>query len=247
MQADPPLRFFSAWFCPYAQRAWIALEHTGVPFERIEALKLNEDRNSYWKDERLIAVNPKGLVPTLTLSPRAVAVAGGEGKSGDGEGGEEGGAVGVSGASSKIPMVTDSLVCVEFIEDMAAEAAFAAAKRGGDTEGDTEGDRGGDRGGESLLRVTPATFPPTILSGDPWMRAFERRYVRHVRHRIMRHVTVSNIFTTIRYVTLDNGHPCAPAKHSDIFRPHTETMTHAFAHSGGTLNTNTVTAHFHIR
>ena len=218
MQADPPLRFFSAWFCPYAQRAWIALEHTGVPFERIEALKLNDDRNSYWKDERLIAVNPKGLVPTLTLPPRAVAVAGGgEGKSGDGEGGEEGsavgavGVIGVSGASSKIPMVTDSLVCVEFIEDMAAEAAFAAAKRGGDmegdTEGDTEGDIEGDRGGESLLRVTPATFPPTILSGDPWMRAFERRYVRHVRHRITIHVTVSNIFTTLRYVTFDNETP----------------------------------------
>ena len=193
MQADPPLRFFSAWFCPYAQRAWIALEHTGVPFERIEALKLNEDRNSYWKDDRLLAVNPKGLVPTLTLPPRAAAAAaaggesgGGEGKSGgDGEGEEEGGAVGVSGvcgvsgASSKIPMVTDSLVCVEFIEDMAAEAAFAAVKRDGDTytEGDTEGDKEGDKDGESLLRVTPATFPPTILSGDPWMRAFERRYV----------------------------------------------------------------------
>lgn len=196
MQADPPLRFFSAWFCPYAQRAWIALEHTGVPFERIEALKLNEDRNSYWKDDRLLAVNPKGLVPTLTLPPRASSSAaaggesgGGEGKSGgDGEGEEEGGAVGVSGvrgvsgasgASSKIPMVTDSLVCVEFIEDMAAEAAFAAVKRDGDTytEGDTEGDKEGDKDGESLLRVTPATFPPTILSGDPWMRAFERRYV----------------------------------------------------------------------
>ena len=196
MEAAAPLKFYSAWFCPYAQRAWIALEHTGVPFERIEALKLNEDRNSYWKDDRLLAVNPKGLVPTLTLPPRASSSAaaggesgGGEGKSGgDGEGEEEGGAVGVSGvcgvsgasgASSKIPMVTDSLVCVEFIDDMAAEAAFAAVKRDGDTytEGDTEGDKEGDKDGESLLRVTPATFPPTILSGDPWMRAFERRYV----------------------------------------------------------------------
>lgn len=35
----PPLDFFSAWFCPYAQRAWIALEHHGLKFRKLEGLE----------------------------------------------------------------------------------------------------------------------------------------------------------------------------------------------------------------
>ena len=30
------LQFFSSWFCPYAQRAWIALEELGVAYEWVE-------------------------------------------------------------------------------------------------------------------------------------------------------------------------------------------------------------------
>ena len=33
---DTTLRFFTAWFCPFAQRARIALMAKGVPFEEVE-------------------------------------------------------------------------------------------------------------------------------------------------------------------------------------------------------------------
>eukprot|EP00924_Labyrinthula_sp_SR-Ha-C_P016724 maker-scaffold_6-snap-gene-13.0-mRNA-1 protein AED:0.00 eAED:0.00 QI:213/1/1/1/1/1/2/1365/245 len=57
-------RFLSAWFCPYAQRAWIALEHLQIPHTYVEALHLQEDE-TYKKDVELLKYNKKGLVPTL--------------------------------------------------------------------------------------------------------------------------------------------------------------------------------------
>ena len=32
----PPLRLYSSWFCPYAQRAWIALEIKKAEYEYVE-------------------------------------------------------------------------------------------------------------------------------------------------------------------------------------------------------------------
>jgi len=63
------IKFYSAWFCPYAQRAWLALEHHEIPFEYIESLLVNknqlEGHHGYDKNPRLLELNPKGLVPTL--------------------------------------------------------------------------------------------------------------------------------------------------------------------------------------
>ena len=33
-----PLTYFSAWFCPFAHRTTIALEHHATPYEWVEAL-----------------------------------------------------------------------------------------------------------------------------------------------------------------------------------------------------------------
>ena len=33
-----PLTYYSAWFCPFAHRATIALEHHGIDYEWVEAL-----------------------------------------------------------------------------------------------------------------------------------------------------------------------------------------------------------------
>ena len=44
--AGRPLRFLSAWFCPFAQRAQIALEQRRVPYEFVEALGWNQVR--FW-------------------------------------------------------------------------------------------------------------------------------------------------------------------------------------------------------
>lgn len=89
-------KFMTAWFCPYAQRAWIALNHHAVPFERHESLSLKiadgeslRDALGYDKTALLLKHNPAGLVPTIVDS-------------------EEAG-----------PAIHDSLTCVEFADDLA--------------------------------------------------------------------------------------------------------------------------------
>lgn len=57
MQASVPI-FYNAWFCPFAQRAWIALLEKGVQFEYVE-------QDPYNKTPEWLAVNPKGLVPAI--------------------------------------------------------------------------------------------------------------------------------------------------------------------------------------
>ena len=49
---------YNAWFCPFAQRAWIALLHKGVDFDYVE-------QNPYNKTEEWLAINPRGLVPAI--------------------------------------------------------------------------------------------------------------------------------------------------------------------------------------
>ena len=53
------LKFYTSWFCPYAQRAWITLEHHNIDYELIEAYDGNN------KVPRLLELNPKGQVPTI--------------------------------------------------------------------------------------------------------------------------------------------------------------------------------------
>jgi glutathione S-transferase len=60
------LTFYSAWFCPYAHRAWLGLLQRGVAFERIESLSHPHGPDKpYAKHEGLLRANPRGLVPTL--------------------------------------------------------------------------------------------------------------------------------------------------------------------------------------
>eukprot|EP00397_Hematodinium_sp_SG-2012_P037460 GEMP01040603.1.p1 GENE.GEMP01040603.1~~GEMP01040603.1.p1 ORF type:complete len:246 (-),score=53.52 GEMP01040603.1:1069-1806(-) len=58
-----PLEFCSAWFCPYAQRAWIALNHHRIPYTLIESLEVVP--GGYRKAPLLLEKNPNGLVPTI--------------------------------------------------------------------------------------------------------------------------------------------------------------------------------------
>ena len=85
------LHYYSAWFCPFAHRCTIALEHHAdvVGYEWEEALgwerraptggenfaaDAREDWWYHWKSPGLLASNPHGMVPTLVepLSGRAV-------------------------------------------------------------------------------------------------------------------------------------------------------------------------------
>jgi len=65
--SSPPVKLLSAWFCPYAQRAWIALEEkglkAGVDYEVKECMERTAD--GLQKEPLLLQANPKGLVPVL--------------------------------------------------------------------------------------------------------------------------------------------------------------------------------------
>ena len=79
VKAAPKLRYLSAWFCPYAHRATIALEHHAgrVDYEWVEALGWEQRKDEknvtgtgkewwyHWKADELKRSNPSGLVPTL--------------------------------------------------------------------------------------------------------------------------------------------------------------------------------------
>ena len=57
-QTEAALKFYSGWFCPFVQRAWITLEEKRIPYQYIEI-------NPYNKDPSFLKLNPRGLVPTL--------------------------------------------------------------------------------------------------------------------------------------------------------------------------------------
>ncbi|KAI4859074.1 putative glutathione-S-transferase theta, GST [Hypoxylon rubiginosum] len=60
--AEQPLKLFASWFCPFVQRAWITLEEERVPYQYVEV-------NPYHKGPQLMRANPRGLVPTLEVTP----------------------------------------------------------------------------------------------------------------------------------------------------------------------------------
>ncbi|ORX33924.1 glutathione S-transferase [Kockovaella imperatae] len=64
-QARQDLVFWSAWFCPFNQRIWMALEERNIPYQYHEV-------NPYKKEKDFLEVNPLGLVPALTDKGRAL-------------------------------------------------------------------------------------------------------------------------------------------------------------------------------
>lgn len=56
-----PLKLYSGWFCPFVQRVWSVLEEKNIPYQYIEV-------NPYDKPASLLALNPRGLVPTLEVT-----------------------------------------------------------------------------------------------------------------------------------------------------------------------------------
>lgn len=56
------MKLYSAWYCPFAQRAWIALLHKGIEFEYIET-------DPYNKTEQWLEISEgSGQVPVLVSS-----------------------------------------------------------------------------------------------------------------------------------------------------------------------------------
>lgn len=57
-QSPAPHILYSGWFCPFVQRTWITLEEKKIPYQYVEI-------NPYNKEPSFLALNPRGLVPTL--------------------------------------------------------------------------------------------------------------------------------------------------------------------------------------
>lgn len=106
--ALPKFRYLSAWFCPFAHRATLALEHHAgrVEYEWVEALGWEQrpDENNvtgtgkewwyHWKADELKRVNPSALVPTLIrIDPK-------------------------TGETDESKVVYESLVTMEFIDQI---------------------------------------------------------------------------------------------------------------------------------
>ena len=71
---DPSIEFMGACFCPFVQRAWIALEvlNQGLPDDQSRrASKVDYayvEIDPYKKPKELLEVSPKGLVPVSCIS-----------------------------------------------------------------------------------------------------------------------------------------------------------------------------------
>ena len=61
--------------CPYAQRVWIALEATGLPFEKIEVNLYGSggfDKTQLKKIEAAGGLNPKGYIPVMAIDEEVI-------------------------------------------------------------------------------------------------------------------------------------------------------------------------------
>ncbi|KAI1773013.1 putative glutathione-S-transferase theta, GST [Hypoxylon cercidicola] len=58
--AEHPLKLYGGWFCPFVQRSWIVMHERRIPHQYVEI-------NPYNKDADFLALNPRGLVPTLAV------------------------------------------------------------------------------------------------------------------------------------------------------------------------------------
>ncbi|KAI1266431.1 glutathione S-transferase [Xylariaceae sp. FL1019] len=59
-EAEHTLKLYGGWFCPFVQRSWIVLHEKNIPHQYVEI-------NPYHKAPEFLALNPRGLVPTLAV------------------------------------------------------------------------------------------------------------------------------------------------------------------------------------
>jgi len=58
--AEHTLKLYAGWFCPFVQRAWMVLCEKHISYQYVEI-------NPYHKAPEFLALNPRGLVPTLAV------------------------------------------------------------------------------------------------------------------------------------------------------------------------------------
>ena len=65
MNSKPVIDLYTSWFCPFAQRAWMAIELKQIPYKRIEV-------DPYNKSKEWLSINPRGLVPTIVHNNKSI-------------------------------------------------------------------------------------------------------------------------------------------------------------------------------
>ncbi|XP_005095748.1 probable glutathione S-transferase [Aplysia californica] len=65
MSSLSKVQLYCAWFCPFAQRAWIALNEKQVDYEYIET-------DPYNKTPEFLSVCPRGLVPSVVHNGKPI-------------------------------------------------------------------------------------------------------------------------------------------------------------------------------
>jgi len=169
----PPLRFLTAWFCPFAHRTHLALEHLQLSYDWVEALGWYEEKSEFlhFKTDELKASNPLGTVPVLIEQPAGTAA----------------GAGAAAAAVARRRSVYESLVCIEYCNDVAA-AALAEAAASAALAGDAFSDTGFANDGSVATRGggEPSGLPPPtlLLSQDPWERAKQRAEAQLVNKQL---------------------------------------------------------------
>merc|ERR1719160_2421369 len=103
------LRFFCSWFCPFAQRAWIALEEKGANYEYVPIepyrpdpskpggyskmpLSLDEKKRQY---PDFMRASPSGLVPAIEFKKYQL-----------------------DSGLWQVDRVHDSMACVEYVDEV---------------------------------------------------------------------------------------------------------------------------------
>uniref|UniRef100_A0A7S4J9A9 Glutathione transferase n=1 Tax=Odontella aurita TaxID=265563 RepID=A0A7S4J9A9_9STRA len=88
------IELLSAWFCPFAQRAWIAMEEKcSDKYKLTNAMEVADDEISYVKIPELLKTNPNGMVPVV-----------------------------IDRRGSESIIVYDSLICVEYIDECVGDS-----------------------------------------------------------------------------------------------------------------------------
>jgi len=64
-QVSQRVQLYCAWFCPFAQRAWIALNEKKIDYDYVET-------DPYNKSAEFLAVSPRGLVPSLVHNGKPI-------------------------------------------------------------------------------------------------------------------------------------------------------------------------------
>ena len=101
--ATSGLTLYGGWFCPFVQRVWILLTEKSIPYQYIEI-------NPYKKEQHFLDLNPRGLVPTLSI---AEPTQNGEDATGK-----------INGKPVKEKVLFESSVILDYLDDIYHDDSF---------------------------------------------------------------------------------------------------------------------------